>query len=184
MFDSLFQKNKKEFTPEKEEKKTWRLWRKSLVKSQEIVTAQSRNAAKELEWVYEDRLRQATDRMEKEFSQVVSVAQQDFGKFLARLEKESSDAQEKKMKEFDKVVDDALSSFTSELLNKLAKAEEKARQEVEAYKTSAITLISQKAQIILEKATRIVLGKSLSTQDQTDLIIEAIDQAKKEEFLS
>lgn len=145
---------------------------------------ETRAATQVLESVYEDELRQAATRMETQFEQAVETAQQEFGKFLVRLEEESAAAQKKKMAEFDRVVDQALESFTTQLLEKITAEEERARQEVEAYKTAAINKVSQKAVEVLEKVTRIVIGKSLSPSDQADLVIEAIDQAKKEEFLS
>ena len=73
--------------------------------------------------------------------------------------------------------------FTSELVNRMTKEEEKTRVEIAAYKVKAMAMVSQKAAAVLEKVTKIVLTKSLTVRDQGDLIIEAIEQAKKEEFL-
>lgn len=150
MLDFLNKRQKNAPSAAVEGRRTWRLWRRNLTKSQDTIAEEARVATSQLEELYENRLKEAEARLEEKFD-----------KFFAA----------------------ALVSFTKDLSNFLVKEEEKAKIEVAAYKVKTIEAVSQRAPAVLAKVTKIVLGKSLTSQDQEDLIMEAIDQAKKEEFL-
>jgi hypothetical protein len=53
-------------------------------------------------------------------------------------------------------------------------------KELEAYRTEKLSDIDKKAEVLLEKITKEVFGKSMKSKDQEQLIIEALDEAKKE----
>jgi len=195
-------KSEKEFIAElartiglpQQQKQSWSLWHQSLKKAQSVlgqaelegvkVVADSKFYTAKLEGVYEDQMRQATARMEKEFGKVLSAAQSDFGRSLSGLELQSA-----------RIVDDAIVTFTKRLEEKLTEVEstmlklamdeaKTAKAEVAAYRTMMMETTKKEIGGILEEVGKEVLGKKLSFSDQADLINEALEQANNEKFIT
>jgi len=80
------------------------------------------------------------------------------------------------------------SSFSQEVKNQIkSQVEEemiKVNAEVENYKKARVIAIDKNIAAIVTAATLKVLGKKLTLDEQTDLVLKALDQAKVEKFLS
>lgn len=150
----------------------WSFWHKSLKQARAVlgqaelegvkVVADTKYYTKQLEGVYEDQMRAATARMEAEFGKVIAAAEQEFGRTLA----------------------EAATAFAKRLEGKLEQENQSAREEIARYKKAVMAEVQQHAKEAFEEAGKAVIGKSLSLDDQTELINQALEQAKKEKFIT
>ncbi|MCL4390138.1 MAG: hypothetical protein M1484_04340 [Patescibacteria group bacterium] len=132
---------------------------------------------------YEDQLHQVDTRMEKDLAGVIAAAQQEYGKFLSGLQKNSA-----------AVVDDAMTGFTKRLEEKMTAVEDqilklaqeetiRVKLEAQAYRQKMLALTDQDVVEVLDRVIKTLIGKQLSSQDQTQLISQALDDAKKDKFI-
>jgi len=59
-----------------------------------------------------------------------------------------------------------------------------AKKLIEEYKQQRLEVVDENLIAILEKTLNITLGKKLTLSDQTQLIYEALEEAKKENFFA
>lgn len=179
--------------PDKEAKSHWSLWHRSLRQSQAVlgkaelegikIVAGSKYYTKQLEHVYEDQLKLAAERMEKELNKVMSSAQEEYGKYLMTLQEQNQNLVDDAMVSFTKRLEEALTGVETRIL-KLAQEEEmRVKLEVEAYRQKMLSGVDARVAEVLDEVSKTVLGRGLAATTQTDLIIKALEQAKKEKFL-
>lgn len=188
-----------------QEKAHWSMWHDSMKKTQAILgkaelegvklVADTRYATTELEKVYEGQLRLAAEKMEQQLAQVVSEAQQEFGKFLTALRTQSDEVAKAKTDEMEKLLDDAMVAFTQRLEQSLTKVEDqvlklsqeegmRVKLEVEAYRKTLMAALDSEIADILDEVVKKVVGKGLNLEDQTELVGQALEQAKKEKLIN
>lgn len=78
------------------------------------------------------------------------------------------------------VVKEETLGFQFDLDKKLAEEIAKVSQEVEAYKAEQLKTINESMSKIIAKVSQEVLGKTIPLSDHEDLVIEALEKAKKE----
>ncbi len=110
------------------------------------------------------------------------------GKQLEESFSESKKRLLEKMDQFLEAESGTFSSFSQEVKNQIkSQVEEemiKVNAEVENYKKARVIAIDKNIAAIVTAATLKVLGKKLTLDEQTDLVLKALDQAKVEKFLS
>lgn len=179
--------------PSKEQKSRWALWHQAMRKSQAVmgkaelesvkIVADTKYYTKQLETVYEDQLRQAGERMEKELNTVMAGAQKEFGTYLVTLQEQSQNLVDDAMTGFTKRLEESLTTIETRILKLSQDEEMRVKLEVEAYRKKMLANIDNDIAEILDEVSKKVLGKGLSTTDQTKLIIEALERAKKDKFI-
>jgi len=150
-----------------QQQKSWSLWHKTFKKTQAIlgeaelegvkIVADTKYYTRELESRYDQQYREA-----------VAQSQQEFGKFLAGLEKDSQS-----------IVNGAMADFAKRLEENLT--QEKAQ--VESYRKAKLAGIDQNMAEIVDQVARVVIGKKLPESSQTDLITEALERAKQDKLV-
>ena len=159
-----------------QEKKNWKLLHLAQGKTQINV--------KNAENVYEDQMRVVGAKMEKELERITIVAQQEFGRFLAIRSSQT-----------DELVDDAMLAFTKRLEEKLTTIEDRilkfsqeekmrVRLEAENYRTKMMDMTKEDIVKVLGEVEKILLGKKITPEIQADLVSEALEKAKKDDFIS
>lgn len=172
---------------------SWSLWQRTFKKTQNIlgqaelegvkVVADTKYYTKQLEGVYEDQMRAVTARMEKELTAVVASGEQDFGKFLADLEKQSTAVVDSAMAAFTKRLEGRLAEVEDQLLSQTAKESAQVKKEIEEYKKTMMGTINSQMVEMVDAAVKTVVGKGLSMEAQMDLISQALEQAKKDKLI-
>lgn len=113
-----------------------------------------------LEHIYEDQLRVSMGRMEKEF-----------GNFLAVKDKQLT-----------AMVEDGYLTFIKRLEEKLVVEEDKIQKQMEEYKKTRMARVDEQMVAVFDQVTKKVLGKVLSSSQKMDLIVEALEEAKKDKL--
>lgn len=176
-----------------EEKSHWSLWHSAIKKSQALmgkaelesvrIVADSKYYTKLLETVYEDQLKAAVSSMEKELGKVMGQAQNEYGKYLATIEEQSQNLVDDAISGFTKRLEESLTGIEGRIL-KLAQEEGmRVKMEVEQYRKTMMAAVDDEIGEILDEVSKTVIGKSLTQNEQTGLILEALERAKREKLL-
>lgn len=128
----------------------------------------------------QENLKQQSTEMASQYNALLKDVRQDY---LKQSEKQSE--------EFEKAAEAELNEFQEDLKKSTVRSEQemetqvKARfqqiqQELEAYRADQMKKITGQTQVILEDITRRVLGEGLNLAQHEQLIMESIEEAKKE----
>lgn len=121
--------------------------------------------------------------------------EEQFTKFLDELKNRSSEAQANNQGLIVSQINKLFEGFEQNLSNFLTQTQQQSvqsidlelkasRQLIETYKQEQLKLIDENIVAILERTLNIVLTKKLTLKDQIDLVYEALEKAKKENFIS
>lgn len=150
---------------------------------------------KDIDKEYESTVDSFSKDIENEYSEEIKELTNDFRTFVEYLERESNtlhltatDTNQKRMDALFKQVEETLQKTTSDISTKsnelLSAHLSQTNQAVEEYKKARLEAVDKHIFEIVDKTLPILLAKSISSKDQLELITEALDQAKKETFLS
>lgn len=177
-----------------QEKENWKLWHTAQKKAQVVmgeaelegikVVADSKFAAKKLEDVYEDQMRVVGVKMEKELERITAVAQQEFGRFLATRSAQTDKLVDDEMEAFTKRLEEKLVAIEDRILKFAQEEEMRVRLEAENYRKQMMDLTAEDAVAVLDKVEKVILGKKITPEIQTELISKVLEQAKKDAFIS
>ena len=104
-------------------------------------------------------------------------------KFEKELEKQSDDLAQKMGEEVTKKTDAVLAGLGNKLENLLEGEASKAKAEVTAYKEKQMAAIDERIVAVTERTIAKVLKQKLSLSQHADLVYEALEKAKAEEFI-
>ena len=144
----------------------------------------TKERTRRLEQSYEDRFQAVGAKMEQEMAKIIQLAQQEFGKFLASRSTETDKQVTKMLADFTKQLEDKLTSVDNHILKMAQEEEMRAKLESEAYRKKMLDLSQEEVAEVLEKVEKLVIEKGLTLENQTELIFAALDQAKKDAFIS
>jgi hypothetical protein len=143
---------------------------------------------------YRQRLESLEKDLEQTFEQTANGAETTYQNFINSIEaaltkhiQQNQILMEGKTDEFIKYSQGILESFVTDMRNEVKKQVDdelaKAKQEIELYKQRRMKILDENIVEILEKTMAVSLGKKLSLSDQSDLIYNALEEAKKEHAL-
>lgn len=138
---------------------------------------------------------QSLKELERDGREKSGTAEGHYVEFLAGLqqkaEEEARSRETLMSKKFDSIFaggEGLFKSFITELGNRtktqLDEEIGSARRVVEQYKEQRLEVVDANIVAILEKTLNITLGKKLTLADQTKLVYEALEEAKKENFFA
>lgn len=141
-------------------------------------------------------------QLEKEFAgtsreaqEKIRQAEATYLQFLEGLKAKALQDQENNQALIIKHINDLFEAFEQNLANFLTTSQQHsvqsielelraARQMISTYQQQQLKLVDENVIAILERTLSIVLTKKLTLKDQVDLVYEALDKAKKENFIA
>lgn len=159
-----------------QERKNWKL----LFKGQE----KAETTVEKAEDVYEDQMRVVGAKMEKELERITVVAQQEFGRFLATRSSQTDKLVDDEMEAFTKRLEEKLVAIEDRILKFAQEEEMRVRLEAENYRKQMMDLTGEDVVAVLDTVEKVILGKKITPEIQSELISEALEKAKKDVFIS
>lgn len=131
-------------------------------------------------------------RAYKKAQAIIGQAELTSVKIHAESEIETKKISDQLTDETKKKLDDYLNTLTSDgkaQVNKFLEEFEKntidaTNKSLEDYKTSRMKALDENISLVVERALELILAKKLPTEIQTDLVYEALEQAKQEKLIS
>lgn len=158
------------------------------------MTADSRYLIKKFEEEYEKQLSLSRSNLETTLFKEVAEAQSNFLKYLEALQTKSDQIQLENQQIIKQKMDETFQKFEQGLHDLFTDTEQKgatavaeelksARTLIDRYKTQQLSLIDENIIATLEKTLSLVLIKKISLKEETDLVFEALEKAKAENFI-
>lgn len=184
--------------------KGWGILHSAIKQSQSIVgqaelesvktMADAKYSASEMEKKYEQELALTADEIKKAFLSEVAKASSEYKNYLTDLANQASEAQNGLDLRIKDKIDGLFDRFDQNLFKEMAVTSDKslkqselllddAKRKIEEYKKMKMDLLEHDISEIVERTTELVLGKKLSMSDQSDLIYESLERAKKEKLI-
>lgn len=124
----------------------------------------------------------------------LNQAQSQYYNYLSFIKKNVDESEQNNLEAVKNQINGLFERFEQNLSDFLTETEQKTvssidlelkatRELINTYKQEQLRLIDQNAVAILEKTLSVVLNKKLSLKEQTDLVYEALEKAKVEQFL-
>lgn len=138
--------------------------------------------------------RKLEGELEKAYQLKIEKAENDFNLFLDNLKVKSEQIQALNEQVIKQRTEEVFQRFESHLAALLASTEQKSikavedelksmRELINRYKTEQMNLIDENIIATLEKTLSLVLVKKISLKDETELVFEALEKAKTENFI-
>lgn len=183
------------------QEKSLEILRDTIKKSQEMLSSAQ---LEEIKAVTEANITSKSfeQQLEKEFTgtsheaqEKIKQAEGTYLQFLEGLKSKALQDQENNQALIIKHINDLFEAFEQNLANFLTSSQQHsvqsielelraARQMISTYQQQQLKLVDENVIAILEKTLSIVLTKKLTLKDQIDLVYEALDKAKKENFIA
>lgn len=141
----------------------------------ESLNASSINQIKDFEKVSQDFLKTYRNELDLIKSQTIQV--------LKNISKDIEKHTLFEIKDFMEILKKETFASQKIVEQKIEKDYSEAKGAIEAYKAEKLKIIDNDIYKILQTVSAVVLGKTLSLQDHENLIIDALNQAKKEKAL-
>jgi hypothetical protein len=155
-----------------------------------------------LESGFDANLKEATTRSEEILSDEVKKLEADLGKaqleytnYLTYLRQDADKSKNDNQELIRQQVNGLFAKFEENLSQFLAQTQQQSvesielelkatRQLIETYKAQQLKLVDENIISMLERTLSLVLAKRLSLQDQIDLVVESLEKAKEERFIT
>lgn len=113
----------------------------------------------------------------------IKAAEGEFTKYLDDLQSRAKEAELAQQEELEQRLSKVLTEAQQKSLSALEKDLQEAREAIKAYHQSQLKLAQDNLISILERTLNLILDKQLTLSDQSDLVYEAFERAKKENLL-
>ena len=129
-----------------------------------------------------ERVAQVSTRLIDEYRAVMESMKQEYGSAIAGVEKEMVDAAQVSLKEFTQYLKDQTTRHEGALKEHVQQGFMSAQKDISDYKRESLRKVEEAMYRILNLVAKSVLGKALNLEDQQDLVIHALDEAKQQAF--
>lgn len=158
------------------------------------MSADSRHLLRKFEEDYEKQLSLSRNTLEQTLFKEVAEAQNNFLKYTEALKSKSEQLQMDNQQQINQRMEETFQRFEQGLHDLFTATEQKsaaavseelkaARQMINSYKTQQLSVIDENIIAMLEKTLSLVLVKKITLKEETDLVFEALEKAKAENFI-
>ena len=116
------------------------------------------------------------------YHKMIESTKQEYGTVVVRTTKEMADDVQKSLKEFEQSLKDQTTRYEWMLKEQVQEGFMSAQKEISDYKRESLRKVEDALYRILNLVTKSVLGKALNLEDQQDLVIHALNEAKQQAF--
>lgn len=120
-----------------------------------------------------DTLRQESEQLDKDYREVLKQAEK---KALETTEEEV----QKDIKSLREVITQEILDSHTQIQQTTNKEMDQIKNQMESYKKEQLQIVDAQVNSIIQKVAKDVIGKTLSVSEHEDLVLEALDEAKKE----
>jgi len=162
----------------------------AILKAQEIITNSNNlnsQSKKTLDEAFETLMKHQTGYFEKasqdfleEYKNELEILKQKNIEILKNTSKSIEEDTLKEVEDFDSIIEKETIGSQKIVQEKIEKDYARVQKEVDEYKVQMINKVDEQIYKIIQEVSKLVLGKSLSLQEHEQLIIDALDQAKKD----
>jgi len=162
----------------------------AIQKAQEIITSSNNlnsQSKKTLDEAFETLMKHQTGYFEKasqdfleEYKKELESLKQKNIEILKNTSKSIEEDTLREVEDFDSIIEKETVASQKIIQEKIEKDYARVQKEVDEYKTQMVNKVDEQIYKILQEVSKLVLGKSLSLAEHEQLIIDALDQAKKD----
>jgi hypothetical protein len=174
-------------------KKAQNILAKAELEALNLVSATKHNTA-ELEQQYAQEFASSATQMETAFSQEITAAEKAYLQYLEGLKAHGDQAENLLLSTTQQRTNELFERFEQNLSTFLTQTQQQslsavdlemraARQLIETYKAQQLKLIDENIIAMLEKTLSLVLVQKITLKDEMDLVYEALEKAKAENFI-
>lgn len=187
--DSHLQKKAADLLDEAQEKAS-AILEKAQTKSLELINA-AQFYNNETKHVFEDQLKAARENQADEFNhtsqeflesykKAVEELKSDDIKDLHNISKDIEKDAQRQVGDFANIIEEETVQAQKIIEEKIEAEYKKVREEVDHYKTTQMAKIDDQIYAIIKKVTEEAIGKGLNIQEHEQMVVDALDKAKKE----
>ena len=129
-----------------------------------------------------ERVIEISDQLIEAYRKMIESTKQEYGAAVVHTAKEMSDDVQKSLKEFEQYLKDQTTRYQGTLKEQVQQGFMSAQKEISDYKRESLRKVEDALYRILNLVTKSVLGKALNLEDQQDLVIHALNEAKQQAF--
>ena len=137
---------------------------------------------RELSQKEQQRVGEISSEFIEAYRKMIESTKQEYGTVVARTAKEMANDVEKSLKEFEQSLKDQTTRYEGMLKEQVQEGFMSAQKEISHYKRESLRKVEDALYRILNLVTKSVLGKALNLEDQQDLVIHALNEAKQQAF--
>ena len=162
-------------------KKAGRLLEQTQVVKEQIET-QLAEAIRQFSEKERERVAHVSTQLIDAYRTMIESTKQQYGTAAAGTAKEMADTAQKSLKEFEQYLKDQTTRYEGTLKEHVQAGFMSAQKDISDYKRESLRKVEDAIYRILNLVTKSVLGKALSLEDQQDLVIHALTEAKQQAF--
>lgn len=129
-----------------------------------------------------ERIAAASAQMIDAYRQMIDLTKQQYGSAMVSTAKEMADESQKSIQAFGEFLKQQTVRYEEALRVQVQTGFISAQKEISDYKRESVRKVDDAIYRILNLVSKSVLGKALSLEDQQDLVVRALDEAKKQGF--
>lgn len=116
------------------------------------------------------------------YKAMMDSTKQQYGSAMAATAKEMAGTAQQSLTLFEQFLKDQTTRYEGTLARQVQEGFMSAQKEISDYKRESLRKVEDAIYRIINLVTKSVLGKALSLEDKQDLVVHALDEAKKEGF--
>ena len=129
-----------------------------------------------------ERVAQVSTQLIDAYRAMMESTKQQYGTAVAGTAKEMADVAQTSLKEFEQYLKDQTTRYEGTLKEQVQAGFMSAQKDISDYKRESLRKVEDAIYRILNLVTKSVLGKALSLEDQQELVIHALNEAKQQAF--
>lgn len=129
-----------------------------------------------------ERIAAASREMTDAYRQMLELTKQQYGSAMANTAKEMASEAQKSVQTFGEFLKEQTVRYEGSLHQQIQAGFMSTQKEISDYKRESLRKVEDAIYRILNLVSKSILGKALSLEDQQDLVVRALDEAKKQGF--
>ncbi len=150
--------------------------------AKEALDAGMTQALREFSEKESERMREMSADLTKAHADTVESMRREYGRTAEDAIKGMADAARGSIRQFEESLKDQTTRYEGILKQQVQDGFMSAQKDITDYKRKSLQRVEQGIYHILNLVTKSVLGKALSLEDQQDVVIHALDEAKEQGF--
>lgn len=129
-----------------------------------------------------ERVKEVATQMVDAYRTMMDSTKQQYTAAISSTAKEMADGAQRSLKEFEESLKNQTTRYEGVLKEQIQAGFMSAQKEISDYKRESLRKVEEGIYHILNLVTKSILGKALSLEDQQDLVVHALNEAKQQGF--
>ncbi|GEM_PF-2689209 len=150
--------------------------------TKETLDADLKAALQQFSQKENERVKEVATQMVDAYRSMMDSTKQQYTAAISSTAKEMADGAQRSLKEFEESLKNQTTRYEGVLKEQIQAGFMSAQKEISDYKRESLRKVEEGIYHILNLVTKSILGKALSLEDQQDLVIHALNEAKQQGF--